>query len=103
MEFLTQYIAPVTLGICLCVGYIIKHFFHSASVNRFIPLIVGILGITITCFVEWPVNEPQQIPEVVLRGLVSGLSSTGFYEMFKNFIEKGKLDAEDGGDIYEEP
>lgn len=43
LEFLTDYLVLVVVGICLCVGYIIKHFTNAD--NRFIPLIMGVLGV----------------------------------------------------------
>jgi len=82
MEWIVDYIAPITLGICLCVGYIIKAVFKSAALNQFIPLIVAVLGVGISIWCNHAVT-----PEVVLTGLASGLASTGMHELFKNFIE----------------
>ena len=44
MEQLANCSIPVIVGICVCVGYIIKHLIPSDKINRFIPLIVGVLG-----------------------------------------------------------
>lgn len=83
MEFLTEYYAPVIMGICVCVGYIIKHLIPSDKINRFIPLIAGVLGVGLNIWLQMSVT-----PLVVLTGLVSGLSSTGMYEAFEQLIKK---------------
>ena len=83
MDFLKDYLILVVMGICLCVGYIIKHILPSSNINRFIPLIMGVLGVGINIWINMSLS-----PQIVLGGLVSGLASTGMYEMFKNFIEK---------------
>ncbi|MBQ1230744.1 MAG: holin [Clostridia bacterium] len=83
MDFLQDYIVLMVLGICLCVGYIIKNLVPNDKINRFIPLIMGVLGIALNVWLERTLT-----PKTVLGGLVSGLASTGFYEMFKHFITK---------------
>ncbi len=84
MEFLNDYIVLVVLGICLCIGYIIKNLISTDKVNKFIPLIMGVLGMALNVwFCGWTIS-----PEIILAGLVSGLASTGLYELFKQFIEK---------------
>lgn len=84
MEFLKDYVVLVVLGICLCVGYIIKNFIPGDTVNKFIPLIMGGLGV----FLNMWINAFALTPEIILGGLVSGLASTGLYEAFRNLIEK---------------
>ena len=82
MEFLQNYIVLVVVGICLCVGYIIKNFIPTDKVNKYIPFIMAILGVAINIWASgWSVT-----PEVLLGGLSSGLASTGMYEMLRNFI-----------------
>ena len=82
MEFLQNYIMLVVLGVCLCVGFIIKHLIPGEKINKFIPLIVGLLGILLAIW-----NSGWQFtPEILLSGLVSGLASTGLYEMFGKSI-----------------
>lgn len=84
MDFLNDYVVLVVMGICLCVGYIIKHIIPSDFINRFIPLIVGVLGVVINLWLcGWSVT-----PQAVLAGLISGLSSTGLYEALRNFLSK---------------
>jgi hypothetical protein len=84
MEFLQDYIVLIVLGICLCVGFIVKNLIATDKVNKFIPLIVGVLGVVLNVWV----NGWQFSPEILLGGLLSGLASTGMYELFRNFIEK---------------
>ncbi len=83
MEFLQDYVVVIVLGICLCVGYIIKHVIPGETVNRFIPLIMGVLGIGLNIWINLSVT-----PAIVLGGLVSGLASTGMHEAFKQVIKK---------------
>lgn len=83
MEFLNQFSIPVIVGICLCVGYILKNVVTTDKVNKFIPLIMGALGLGLNMWINLGVS-----PEIILGGLVSGLASTGLYEAFKQFIKK---------------
>ena len=82
--FLTEFAIPLIVGICLCVGYIIKNLVPSDSINRFIPLIMGVLGVLLNFWVN-----QQFTAEVLLGGLFSGLASTGLYELFRNLINRG--------------
>ena len=50
--YLTKYAVPLIVGICLCVGYIIKNMIPSDKINRFIPLIMGILGVVLNVWVN---------------------------------------------------
>lgn len=83
MDFLKDYVVLIVLGICLCVGFIIKNIIRSEKVNRFIPLMMGLLGVAVNSWLNLSLT-----PEIVLGGLVSGLASTGMYELFKQFIKK---------------
>jgi hypothetical protein len=84
ISVLTQYFDIIVVGICLCVGYMIKTGFDKIP-NKYIPLIVGTLGLVIK--VAMSINAGINA-EVVLSGLFSGLASTGLYEAFKNIIGK---------------
>lgn len=84
IEFLQDYMVLIVVGICLCVGYILKNVVTTERVNRFIPLIMGVLGIVLNVWV----NDFAFTPEVLLGGLVSGLASTGLHEMFRNLINR---------------
>lgn len=82
MEFLNDYLVLIVVGICLCVGYVLKHIVPSDKVNRFIPLIMAVLGIVINVWV----NGFVFTPETLLAGMISGLASTGMHQLFKQFI-----------------
>jgi hypothetical protein len=84
MEFLNDYLVLAVVGVCLCIGYIIKHVIPTDKINKFIPLIVGILGVVVNVWM----NNWGFTPEILLGGLVSGLASTGMYELFAQFIKK---------------
>ena len=84
MDFLNAFIVPIVVGICLCVGYVVKHFVPTDIVNKFIPLIVAVLGVALNVWLNLSFT-----PEILLGGMVSGLASTGLYELFRNFIKKG--------------
>lgn len=85
MEFLNEFMLPVVLGICLCVGYIVKKWIEDID-NKYIPTIVAVIGTILSIWIsKWNVT-----PEVILSGLISGLGSTGFHQIFKQFIENNK-------------
>ena len=85
LAYLTEYINVITLGICLCVGYVIKTSITIIP-NKYIPLIMLILGTTISVLT----NLDNITSAIILQGMVSGLSSTGLYETFRNLINKEK-------------
>ena len=79
MEFLElykDYMVLLVVGICLCVGYILKNIVTTDKVNKFIPLIMAVLGVVLNLWI----NDFEFTPTVLLGGLVSGLASTGTYE-----------------------
>ncbi len=84
MEFLKDFLVVIVVGICLCVGYVIKHYIPTDKVNKYIPLIMAVLGV----FLNVWVNGFALTPEILLGGLFSGLASTGLHQVFKAFIEK---------------
>lgn len=85
MEFLNDYLVVIVVGICLCVGYVLKHLIPTEAVNKYIPLIMAVLGVALNVWL----NGFAFSPEILLGGLASGLASTGMHQMFKQFIEKG--------------
>jgi hypothetical protein len=83
MEFLSEYMIPVVLGMCLVVGYVIKKWVNDVD-NKYIPTIVTVLGAVLAVwFNSWVVT-----PEIILSGLITGLASTGMHQLFTQFIEK---------------
>ena len=83
LSFLSEFINLGILGVCLCIGYVIKTSLDFIP-NKYIPLIMLVLG-TVLGIVT---NLSDLSIDVVLTGMVSGLASTGMYEMFKNLINK---------------
>lgn len=89
MEFLNEFMLPVVLGICLCVGYIIKKWIKDVD-NKYIPTIVAVLGVALSIWISgWQIT-----PEVILSGMISGLGSTGMHQVFKQFVEKESVTTE---------
>ena len=82
MEFLQDYIILVVFGICLCVGFIIKHSLDFID-NKYIPLIMGCLGLLLSTLNMYLQGDAFSL-DVVLQGLASGLASTGAFEAFRN-------------------
>lgn len=82
-EFIMEYLELVIVGICLCFGYIIKNIIPSEKINKYIPLIMGFLGVIIAVWINATIT-----PQILLQGLASGLASTGMYEAFHNLIHK---------------
>lgn len=82
-ELFGSYVILVVLGVCLCVGYILKHLVPGEAINRFIPLIMGLLGLGINVWVNGAFT-----PEVLLGGLVSGLASTGTHQALTQILNK---------------
>ena len=93
LNFLIDLINPVILGICLLVGYGIKTAIPAIK-NRYIPLAALTMGTIIAILI----NMSSGInAEVILGGMISGLASTGFYEMLRNLLKKdGKKETEEG-------
>lgn len=85
INFLTEYTIPVIIGICLCLGYIIKTSITKIN-NKYIPLIMAIIGVLLNVWINKAIN-----PNIILGGLFSGLCSTGLHQLFvKTFIDKGE-------------
>lgn len=84
IEFLQDFFVPVIAGICLCVGFMIKQW--EKVPNKYIPTIMGLLGLFIALCIHWG----SVTPEIILGGLFSGLASTGLYELFRNVIGGAK-------------
>lgn len=78
-QFVNQYVVVVIALTCACIGYIIKHSLSFIK-NDYIPLIMGILGILLNVWY----NGMAINLEIVLGGLISGLASTGGFELIKN-------------------
>lgn len=83
LTFLANFAVPIIVGVCLCVGYVIKNVITTDTINKYIPLIMAVLGVVLNIWVNMAFT-----PEILLGGMFSGLASTGLYEAFKQLIKK---------------
>lgn len=81
LTFLSDYVVLVIVGICLCVGYVIKVSFTKID-NKYIPLIMAILGCALNIWIVGGIS-----PDVILGGMFSGLASTGAHQLFVTLIQ----------------
>ena len=89
MDFLTIFnenFVVVVMIACLVIGYLIKTSLDFIP-NKYIPTILAIFGAIVNVAVSGVGIES------VVYGALMGLASTGFYEMFRNFVE-GKKESE---------
>lgn len=90
LSFLMEYINLVVLGICLCIGYVLKNSFKKFN-NQYIPAVMLVVGTVINVLT----NVPNINAAVILGGMISGLASTGLYEAMRNLVDKdGKKEGE---------
>lgn len=75
LSFIAELVSPLTLVICLVIGYVIKNCIKNETINHFIPIIVAITGVIICAW-----DTMAFTPTVIAAGLISGLASTGLYE-----------------------
>ena len=80
INFLNNYAVPTIIGICLCTGYVIKNSLPSIK-NKYIPLIMVTIGIILNIWINRSIT-----PDILLAGMISGLSSTGLHQTLKNII-----------------
>lgn len=90
LSFLIEFINPIILGICLLFGYALKTAFDKFP-NKYIPLTALTTGTIISILINLQSGINAQ---VILGGMISGLASTGLYEMLRNLLnldgKKGK-------------
>ena len=91
LAFLQSFCVPTIVGICLCVGYVVKNSLTFIP-NKYIPLIMALLGLILNIFINHVFTA-----EIILGGLFSGLASTGVHQFFKKLI-KGKDNEDDNPD-----
>ena len=85
LGFLSEYAVPLIVGICLCVGYILKHLVTTEAVDKYIPLIMGALGVVLNVWISQSFTA-----EILLAGLFSGLASTGLHQVFAQLVKGAK-------------
>lgn len=83
LTFLTNYEVPIIVGICLCVGYVLKNIVTTDVINKYIPLVMAVIGVVLNIWINMAFT-----PEILLAGMFSGLASTGLHEAFKQLVKK---------------
>lgn len=83
MEILNAYLIPEVTILCLMIGYIIKMWVKDVD-NKWIPTIVAMVGIAAAAVL----NHEFSIA-VIVGGALSGLSSTGLHQLFKQWLDNG--------------
>lgn len=83
VNYLLDFVDPIILGICLAMGYALKNAFEKFP-NKYIPLAAMCVGTVLAVVL----NFRSITAEIVLGGMISGLASTGLYEMLRNLIHK---------------
>ena len=83
MDFtvLNGYLVTTIIGVCLCIGYILKKWVKDVD-NKYIPRILAAIGLLLNIWITKDLNV-----EIILSGMLSGLTSTGLHQVFKSFIE----------------
>ena len=51
LGFLTEFMVPVIVGICLCVGYVIKQWIKDVD-NKWIPTVCAVLGVILAIWMN---------------------------------------------------
>lgn len=89
-ELFTNHFVAVVMVACLIIGYIIKHAtFLKKIPNNDIPGILAVIGALLN-----PVVSGWSI-ESVVYGALMGLASTGFHQLFAQWVEGKKNDSEE--------
>jgi len=83
VSYLLNFIDPIIMGICLAMGYALKNAFEKFP-NKFIPVTAMTSGMILSIVL----NLHNITAEIILGGMISGLASTGLYEMLRNLINK---------------
>ena len=84
ISYLADFIDPIILGICLVVGFALKYAFDRFP-NKYIPLCALSLGAILSIVCNWGNGITEG---VILSGMISGLASTGLYELLRNMINR---------------
>lgn len=78
-DFITNLVIPAVVINCFAIGFLIKTSLAFIP-NDKIPLIVAVAGIF---YNSW-MNNWDFTPKVFIEGVVSGLASTGSFELIRN-------------------
>ena len=82
MELPSFELMPLVVLGALVVGFVLKSTdLLKDKYNRFIPLIVSVVGILLACWIDGSIR-----PETIVYGALSGLASTGMHQAFTKLI-----------------
>lgn len=86
LSVVSNYLVVAVILVCCCIGYVIKTSLNFIP-NKYIPLIMACIGVVLNYFIAGYFNV-----NVLLGGMLSGLSSVGLHQAFKNLIENQEGD-----------
>lgn len=86
LSVVSNYLVVAVILVCCCIGYVIKTSLNFIP-NKYIPLIMACIGVVLNYFIAGYFNV-----NVLLGGMLSGLSSVGLHQAFKNLIENKEGD-----------
>lgn len=86
LSVVSNYLVVAVILVCCCIGYVIKTSLDFIP-NKYIPLIMACIGVVLNYFIAGYFNV-----NVLLGGMLSGLSSVGLHQAFKNLIENKEGD-----------
>ncbi len=84
IEGLQAYVELPILLTCLIVGWLYSRY--TSADNMHIPLLVTIVGVIASLIAHWG----EFGLNIFLTGAISGLASTGFHQIFKQYIDNKK-------------
>lgn len=84
LSFLNAYFIPLVMAACLVIGYCVKHISWLYRIsNEYIPAILALCGAILAI-----ADAGGASLEIIIKGAVTGLASTGLYEAFSQIIDK---------------
>lgn len=86
LSVVSNYLVVAVILVCCCIGYVIKTSLNFVP-NKYIPLIMACIGVVLNYFIAGYFNV-----NILLGGMLSGLSSVGLHQAFKNLIENKEGD-----------
>lgn len=86
LSVVSNYLVVAVILVCCCIGYVIKTSLDFIP-NKYIPLIMACIGVVLNYFIAGYFNV-----NILLGGMLSGLSSVGLHQTFKNLIENKEGD-----------
>lgn len=109
MEIITQLSGMLNFPILVVgflIGLVVKHVIDNETIqNKWIPVINVIVGAilgVVLCLTGGAVVTAEAVLMAVVGGAVSCVSSSGLYDAFSAFVEKGEIPTNSNNDESEE-